>query len=540
MAGEKVKLGTQMKDFINLGKKIFQDKEVSDYDQLLDDKKELEEKLEAKNQEFDAKVEEVAALQAAADERVAKADAKTESLFEEFQKRYKEWDVATSKESNLESQVAELKEELKQANTKAENAEASMIMLQDKLFARQNALAEMEKDLNLLKKELSSRNRELKGTLGELQVSQAQMERHRIEIGLEYPHMEDLANNFRNLSDGCHRMAKRFFCTELPSEFLANDPWKQLEPFIKLAPRRIPMSNSMAARCLRMATAERIIADKLCADMFRQYYLPHSTPARELIDDITRRLHKKNPFKEAVFRLQLLAAYELDEQSFTASLIKFATDDVLKVLDPLLIALGTKDEFQAALAKLFEEAVKLWKLVQRSEAKAWVTNDPEYGRHNDDQDGWDQNEEYDTAVGLTNEQMSHIPDQVEPIMSLFPQVSIGKEVICPGCALWSDQNTVVAASIEFGQTNSRTALQGRWMTRRDSERRRLSSGGSPRKAEDFSKPPLSPSAAYHSFLERADSRPGSRRPSPPIRKATPPVSPPASPPALQPIEVGGD
>jgi len=222
--------------------------------------------------------------------------------------------------------------------------------------------------------------------------------------------------------------------------------------------------------------------------------------------------------------------------------VKFATADVLKVLDPLLYALGTREEFQTALSKLFEEAVKLWKTVQRSAKKASVTNNPEYMHHNDDQmSSWDLNEEYDTAVGLTNEQMSHIPDQPEPIMPLFPQVCIGKDMIYPGCALWSDQNTVVAACIEFEQTNMRTALQGRWVARKIGDRRRLS------RSEEPSKPPLSPSAAYNSILERADSRSGGRR-IPLIGKLTPPASPlgspigspPGSPPALQPIEVGGD
>jgi len=535
-----MKFGDQVKEFLNMGNKIFEEKDaIADYDQLLDDKKELEEKLATKTQEYEDKVKEIATLQAAADERVATAETKSEGFIEQFQKRFKEWDAATSKESKLESQIETLKQELTDAKTKAQSAEAGIGVMQDKLFASQNKMVDMEKELILLKKEHSSRMLELKGTRGELQACQTEMEKEKRELGLEYPLVEDLAKLFRNLSEGVHSMAKNFFCVNLPEELPTEDLWNRLDTsgFLKLAPRKMPLSNSMAARCLRMATAERIIGDKLSTEIFRQFYLPHSTTGTELINEITNHLDKRSSFKAAVFRLQLLAAYEVEEELFVAHLVEKTTVKVVKILEPLLCAPGSLQDFHSALRKLFQEAVKLWQSVQRSASKSWVTNDPESRHYNNDQDNWEQNEDYDTAVGLTNEQKSQIPEDDEPLIPLFPQVSMGNDVIYPGCALWSDQNAVVSASIEFSQT-SRSVLLGR-MVRRDSDRRRMSSGAW--KVEDPSKPPLSPSANYHSFLERADSRPGSRRPSPPIRKATPPVTtPPASPPALKPIEVGGD
>ncbi|KAF8851520.1 hypothetical protein BDZ45DRAFT_679085, partial [Acephala macrosclerotiorum] len=557
MAGDKVKIGAQMKEFLTMGLKIFQDKDIKAYDDLVDEKDRLVGELATKTQEYDAKFEEVSQLQKDADDRVEKAETaaneraekaetaaneratiaetKSAGLVEEFQKKFKLWDAAKSKEADLESQIMTLKQELAGENTKVQKAEARISELQGKLSNSEKAFKEMESDLALLRKEHSSRVLELKGTRGELQDCQSQIKQRSYELGLQNPVVNELADSFRKLSDKVHNLAKNFFCTKLPQETPAEELWKELETsgFWKLAPRKTPLSNSMAAQCLRMATAERIIADRLYTDIFRQYYLPHSTPARELIDDITKRLHKKNSYKEAVFRLQLLAAYELDEEIFIASLIKITTGEVIKILDPLLCASGVREDFHCALMKLFEEAVSLWRVVQRSSSKAWVTNDPDSSHYNNTQDDWEQNEEYDTAVGLTSEQMSLKPDEEEPLIPLFPQVSMGGVVVCSGCALWSDQNAVVAASIEFSQTSARSTLQGR-MLRRD-DRRRLSSGAQWR-VDDISKPPLSPSAGYHSFPLRAESRPGSRRPSPPIRKATPPASPPASPPALKPVE----
>jgi hypothetical protein len=64
------KHSSQLKEFIALRKKIFRDKAVSDYDRIFDNKKELEQRLLLKNQEFNAKVEELSALLSAKAEEI--------------------------------------------------------------------------------------------------------------------------------------------------------------------------------------------------------------------------------------------------------------------------------------------------------------------------------------------------------------------------------------------------------------------------------------------------------------------------------------
>ncbi|KAH6667692.1 hypothetical protein B0J14DRAFT_170102 [Halenospora varia] len=331
------------------------------------------------------------------------------------------------------------------------------------------------------------------------------------ELGFQDSSDEYLATNFRALADECYMIAKRFFRTQLPQEFLSSDFWEELENsgFIKAGPKKLPLSNSIPAQCLRMATAERIIADKLCIHIFRKYYLPESSPARAVLNDVLTRLGKSNSNKGAIFRLQLLAAYEPDEHGYVSSLVKSTIEEVVTVLDPLLFAPSAREGFQSALRKLLDEAVKLWRSVQRSAAKGSVLNDPEHrGFSSVQNQDWDMNEEYDNAVELAADQMMYVPDQSEPVISLFPQLSVGGNVICRGCALWSDQNTVVAATIEFGQLNSRNPAQGRGaLGRRDSDRRKLSFSGSSslgRRGEDPSTSPRSP-PGNPSFLEHANS-----------------------------------
>jgi hypothetical protein len=59
---------------------------------------------------------------------------------------------------------------------------------------------------------------------------------------------------------------------------------------------------------------------------------------------------------------------------------------------------------------------------------------------NDPEQDWGKYRDYDTAMGPNMDQAAHVPSN--PIEPLFPQVSIGDDVVCQGYALWSDQNTV--------------------------------------------------------------------------------------------------
>ncbi len=112
---------------------------------------------------------------------------------------------------------------------------------------------------------------------------------------------------------------------------------------------------------------------------------------------------------------------------------------------------------------LLHEAFKLWAPVQRSAVTAVVENDlePYWGKHGD----------YDVAMGPNADQIVHVASN--PIEPLFPRVSIGDDVVCPGYALWSGQNTVVAAGIKYSQVKSPNPTH----IRTNSGRSRTVSGG---------------------------------------------------------------
>lgn len=255
-----------------------------------------------------------------------------------------------------------------------------------------------------------------------------------------------------------------------------------------------------------MAAAESIISNKIYTNIFQQYYLPAKEAAREAIDDVLDRLYMNNHRLEAIFRLQLLFAHEHDEETYMTGILQSIVGEVVGLLDPLLFAPNSREEFQSELWKLLQDAVKIWKHVQRSPERVLVENEP-------DQD-WGVYEDHDTSVGLPAEQTAHILDEQAAITPLFPRVSIENFIISEGYALWANQNTVIAANFEYSQLNSRSPAHGRTNSdtrgsiRRGGDRRRLSLAGSlagDRRFEDASTSPRTLSG-YQSFLNHAEGR----------------------------------
>lgn len=250
-----------------------------------------------------------------------------------------------------------------------------------------------------------------------------------------------------------------------------------------------------------MAMAERVIADKLCTNIFVRCYLPDSALARNAIQDVLIRLSRGSPRGEAIFRLRLLSAFTPDEEELRRrEILESTLSDIVKLLDPLLFGPNAQEGFRSELGRLLRDGLNLWTPVQRSATAAEVDNDPI--------EDWGEYKDYDTAMTLTTDQAVHVPAQSDPIMSLFPRVSIGSDSICRGCALWSTQNTVVAANVEYNQL-SRASAHGRaGIIRRGTEKRRPSLGSPSAgwgKAEDTSTSPKSPPRDL-SFLGRTNGR----------------------------------
>lgn len=179
------KQSTQLKEFLILGKKLFLEKDPEDYDQLLDEKHELERKLLLKSQEFDAKVEELSTLRAANSVKITQLEFRNNLIHEEFENRVILWNNKTTKQADLETKITRLQQELKQVKDTAKTSQAKIESLQGKLNGAEIDLADAKNNLKATKKELNSKDRELKGTLKDLEAAQTELEAQMSELGLE-------------------------------------------------------------------------------------------------------------------------------------------------------------------------------------------------------------------------------------------------------------------------------------------------------------------------------------------------------------------
>ncbi|RFU28229.1 hypothetical protein B7463_g8102, partial [Scytalidium lignicola] len=514
----KSKFGTHLKELLSVSKKFSNHAdEIGDLDQLIHDKGKLQEELQAKVKELHQKEEvieslrtfkdkEIALLQATKNKEIEALELKKDALFEEFSKQYDEWRVNTDREKALENQVHELQTKLSQALERAESSENQLKHLQQQSHKDKQALEEIGKQLELTSKTLSSRENELEGTRMNLEISEKTLQKERKELGLVELDLDDLANKFNDFTTKYHDLAKEFFLTQLPDTMSWTRIWMVLcqSKSTKEALRKRPLSNSVPSQYIRMAVAEKVMAEKICDNIFVQFYLPAD---RKVMEEAMDNLYEDSPRDEAIFRMRLLSAFKPQEQQRQIeSIIRFTITEIVSLLEPLLFTPDAKDRFQSRLEQLLWQAVKLWRSVQKSPQRAYVENMP-------DQD-WDSYRDYDTAIELKPDQAVHVPDQTDTILSLFPQVSIGEEIICPGYALWSGQATVVAADIEYLQsaprnlTNSRTSSFRGGPSRWDTSRRKSSINGTMNTGNGPEDPSMSPKAGIGSqtYLDHAISR----------------------------------
>jgi chromosome segregation ATPase len=205
------KLSPIFKELVGAARKLVgHEKEIGDFDQILDEKKELEINLKSKEEEITklrstkdseiashrlAKEKEIETLQSTKDAEIAKLKTAKDTLFEEFQTQFKTWNIETTKQEELKRKIDGLSGELSEANRRANSFEEKNALLQRQLEERQDAVVEVENKLKTVRGLLGSKERELTGTVKALEDCQSMLDEERRELGLEYPDHEDLSVN---------------------------------------------------------------------------------------------------------------------------------------------------------------------------------------------------------------------------------------------------------------------------------------------------------------------------------------------------------
>lgn len=243
---------------------------------------------------------------------------------------------------------------------------------------------------------------------------------------------------------------------------------------------------------MRMAVAQSIISHELCASIFRSYYLPRSHAERELIDDLLQKISSTNAHRGAIFRQAVLCAYEGSEAiEHEAKIVKSISNKISKILTPLLFTSENLQSFMIELQRFLQEAVQLWKIIQRCIQQGDVDGTPNVG--------WNADKDYDQKASFSTGQEISAAHSF-PILSMFPRMVVGDITIHPGCAVWSGQSMVVAANSEFFQPKPHGREFGGREERR--EKRRLSSTNSSTVDEGL---PASPTSSM-SYSNRIHNR----------------------------------
>jgi chromosome segregation ATPase len=202
------KLSASLRELFGVAKKfVGHEKDIDSLDQILDYKRDLERKLNLKEEEIVSlrsdkdreigslridKEREIETLRSTKDEEIATLRSTKDTLFKEFQEKYKTWDTGTTKQKELRDEIDELKVKLTQANERADSSEGRSVALQQQLWELQNVGVELENKLKVVRGLLSSKERELTGTVRALEDCQNKLDEERGELGLEYLDREDL------------------------------------------------------------------------------------------------------------------------------------------------------------------------------------------------------------------------------------------------------------------------------------------------------------------------------------------------------------
>ena len=225
-------------------------------------------------------------------------------------------------------------------------------------------------------------------------------------------------------------------------------------------------SNSKAAKCIRCAFAEAVVAQELSKHIFQRFFFLEKAAASAESRSLAKALaylNENHPQQATIIRCQLSRAYE-DSQSAKA-LPSRATEAVCAILDPWLSGdVEREQNFAAELMRLFSRALKLWQRLQRSRRKIMVSDTIDINSNTwlAAEDSWPEYDDTDLlrGDGQRSQQMtsSRLTNK-SALAVLFPQIyaeqdghNNEEELLFHGFALFSEQAAVVAVHLERSST----------------------------------------------------------------------------------------
>ncbi|KAI9774254.1 MAG: hypothetical protein M1840_004148 [Geoglossum simile] len=399
-------------------------------------------------------------------EKIECLEKEKESEWDNFEARRDKW---KEEKEILEAENEELNRQLREARSEAQGLGKTEQILKETNGIQASEIDELSKQLDVERESVRQKNREL--ATAESSIGKAKADRDELKATVERWEAfssslvkldrRKFSYRLNALAAVCHKLAKDHFLGDLPPQFFVDGYWEQMiAPLCNGSLRLLP-SNSKAARLSRVALASSIIADRLCANIFKPFY-PSRSPQDEHIRKYVMINCGADATAELLCRSILTSSYTIQDAEAAAKvMVEVTGTEVFSLLEPLVS--GKSEVFREDLAKFLHEASNVWWPAVRSE-KIVVSSisrvaEPEKWE-------WSSHTDYDsiaTPVSPSSPKQT-LPPQADnspiDLLTLFPRVfdpegrartdSPSTEAILhPGFTLRSNQKTVIDTEKEF-------------------------------------------------------------------------------------------
>ncbi|QGI83486.1 hypothetical protein CEK25_010215 [Fusarium fujikuroi] len=385
---------TKLWQLLALAKEVSKDVgSIEDFEKSAEEREALKQELEAKQgenkrlREFNDKI-----VREFSDHK-AQANAKTETLFAEFEQKYKTYESNKAAVEAMEREVKEAREKLAAAEVKegeVESLKQNLAAAEAHLTSHASEIREMNAECELQKSQMEANIEELKGCKEKLTQAQSDLGEGILrDFGTE--EVKKLRSDLQELSKKVHDFVNEYF----NDHDGAQDSASEIQELHARFPK-IPLSTrtTKASAKMRCAVADAVIAETLLSYVFVPFYVASDMRA-------------------------------------AAS----TSNEVRSTLHPLVVAYK-QTGFYNAVPTLFRQAVALWADTQRSRDMITAEMPDE-----EDSRGARQYDDYD----IGNARKTKGSPKPTVLAILFPQFVCRDEVIAEGVVLRSDQAAVLEA-----------------------------------------------------------------------------------------------
>ncbi|KAM5346372.1 hypothetical protein ACJ41O_009377 [Fusarium nematophilum] len=446
-----------------LAKEVSKDVEsIQDFEKSAEGRKALEQELEAKQGENQRLREFNDKIVRDFSEHKAQANAKTETLFAEFEQKYKAYETGKAAVEAMEKEVAEMREKLSVSDARTGEVDKLKQRLQSaEVHAKNHAaeIREMNAECELQRSRMQASIEELDGCKAKLGQAQSDLGEGILrDFGPEA--VEKLRLDLADLIDKIHALVNDNFS----DPDAAADSASEIQELSARFPN-IPLSTrtTRAAVKMRCAVADAVIAETLMSHIFVPFYVPNEVKATAsaMLD-----FFEGDERRQTVYRCQILGSSSSDPEQadkIREDVVRKASNEVRSTLHPLVVAYKQAG-FYNAVPALFRQAVSLWADVQRSrELVAAEMPDEEHDRLSGEHEGYD----FPDVVHKKGSK-GHGNAKAKTLAVLFPQVVRGGEVLLEATVLTSTQGAVVEAKEEMTANGTNGEVKKRAGTRRRS------------------------------------------------------------------------